>query len=303
MFSSRQNSLEIPTGEQPAAQAAWNWYRAGQESVFLQDADALAAPVEDLLRLLGRLRELFPGIRRITSYARSRTIARLTAEELASLRDAGLNRIHIGFESGSDEVLTLMRKGVTKEMQVEAGRKVKGAGIELSAYYMPGLGGRDHARANALETADLMNRVNPDFIRLRTLAVPDHVHLAEDVADGRFVKSGDVGAVEEILLFLENLQGISSAVVSDHVLNLLQDIQGRLPRDREKMLANLRGFLALEPEEQITYRIGRRRGVFVGLSDLADQTKRSRAERLREQLGATSENIDGMTDELVKRFI
>jgi len=200
-------------------------------------------------------------------------------------------------------VLAFMDKGVTKAEQIEAGRKIKAAGMELSAYYMPGLGGRRLWRENALETADLMNRVDPDFIRLRTLAVPDHLVLAEDVARGTFEKASDIENAEEILLFLESLEGISSRVVSDHILNLFEDVGGKLPEDRDTMTSEIRRFLNMEPREQILYRIGRRAGLFRGLSDMAERKRHDRAERLVQELGVTEDNVDKVTDEMVKRFI
>ena len=122
--------------------------------------------------------------------------------------------------------------------------------MELSAYYMPGLGGRALWRENALETADLMNQVDPDFIRLRTVAVPDRVPLAEDLAAGAFVKGSDVDNAREIVLFLENLQGIRSKVVTDHILNISQHVEGRLPEDREGMLDELRPFSRWTPRNR-----------------------------------------------------
>jgi hypothetical protein len=288
----------------PAArQAALNWLAAGRRSVFLQDANPLAVPAAEIVAILRRLREHFPSIERITTYARSKTVARLMPEELTAMAEAGLNRVHIGFESGSDRVLTLMDKGVTKAVQVEAGKKIKAAGIELSAYYMPGLGGRELWEENALETADLMNQVDPDFIRMRTLAIPDRLELAADARDGRFTKAGDVDTAREIKLFLENLDGIGSTVVSDHILNLLEDLEGKLPQDRDRMVAQLEAFLGLDPEEQALYRLGRRSGLFAGLSGLHDPQNRAAAERLRREWGVAAANIDDVTDELVKRFL
>lgn len=296
-------ALSGPPLDPGAEMAAWNWYRAGMKSVFLQDANPLAVPPPELLAILSLLKGRFPGIERITTYARSRTVARIGAEDLAKMRAAGLDRVHVGFESGADEVLAFMDKGVTKAVQIEAGRKIKAAGIELSAYYMPGLGGRRLWRENALETADLMNQVDPDFIRLRTLAVPDHLILAEDVAAGKFEKASDVENAQEIRLFLENLHGISSRVVSDHILNLFEDVGGKLPENRDAMTAEIRAFLALDPAEQVIYRVGRRAGLFRGLSDLADPRKRDRAMGLARELKVTPRNVDEVTDEMVKRFI
>jgi hypothetical protein len=290
--------------QDPAAEmAAWNWHNAGMRSVFLQDANPLAVPPAEIIAVLTLLKERFPGIERITTYARSKTVARISDEDLAAMRAAGLDRVHIGFESGSDDILAFMDKGVTKAQQIEAGRKIKRAGMELSAYYMPGLGGRRGWRENALATADLMNQVNPDFIRLRTLAIPNHLVLAEDVAAGTFEKAGDLDSTREILLFLETLEGITSRIVSDHILNLFESVSGKLPEDREAMVGGIRAFLALDEEEQILYRIGRRAALFRGPSDMSDPRRHDRAARLVQEMGVTPENVDAVTDEMVKRFI
>jgi hypothetical protein len=222
---------------------------------------------------------------------------------MSALAAAGLNRIHVGFESGSDTVLALVKKGATKAIHAEAGRRVKRAGIELSAYYMPGLGGRALWRENALETADLMNQVDPDFIRIRTLAVPDRVPLHEDMMAGIFQKCPDEETARETLLFLEHLEGVTSTIKSDHILNLFEDLEGRLPEDGERMLATVRGFLSLDIQERCLYQVGRRYGLFRGITDLADPHRRAHAQRLAASLGATPDTIDAIVDRQVERFI
>jgi radical SAM superfamily enzyme YgiQ (UPF0313 family) len=293
------------TGEvdERALCAAWDWYQTGMKSVFLQDADPLLLPSAELLMVLERLRTHFPRIERITTYARSRSVVRMSVEELSALRAAGLDRIHIGFETGCDEILAFMDKGVTRAIHIDAGRKVKEAGMELSAYYMPGLGGRTLWRENAAGTAELMDQVDPDFIRLRSLAVLDHAPLAGDVAQGGFIKSGDLENAREILYFLKHLECTRARVVSDHILNISQGVEGKLPEDRERMLDELRRFLALDPQEQVLYRIGRRGALFACLDDLTDPDRRRRAEHVCRQLGATVSNIDDLTDWMVKRFV
>jgi radical SAM superfamily enzyme YgiQ (UPF0313 family) len=179
-----------------AYNAALNWIAGGMQSVFIQDANSLIIKSSDLVDILVHLKKRFPWIERITSYARSHTIARISDGNLRAIKDAGLNRIHIGLESGSNHVLKMTRKGVTKETHIKAGLKVKKAGMELSEYVMPGLGGKTYAKEHAVETADALNRINPDFIRLRTLALPDSVSLHVDRNSGRFEKSTDLMLVE-----------------------------------------------------------------------------------------------------------
>jgi len=299
----RELFRSLPRAESLSFHAALSWFLAGQESIFLQDADCLVVRPPRLLRILNYLKGLFPSVQRITAYSRSDTIDRIAAEDLNSLKEAGLNRIHIGMESGSDRVLELVRKGVTKEIHIRAGLKVKGAGIELSEYYMPGLGGIDLSRENALETADAVNRIDPDFVRLRTLAIPDRAPMAGEVAAGRFRKCGDIGAVEEILLFLENLENCNGYLASDHSLNLFQEMEGSLAADLERMKALLRRFLAMAPEMRQLYQVGRRTGIFRGLADLDDPGKLASARETAAELGVTEENIDEIVDELMKRFI
>ena len=165
-----QRGLDYPT--QMAFHSALNWVRSGMQSVFLQDANTLVIKPDDLVAILEYLRQVFPQVERVTSYARSHSVARISDEDMAHLAGAGLNRIHIGMESGADDVLEFIKKGVDQKTQIVAGQKVKSAGIELSEYFMPGLGGRLYSRENALETAEAINKINPDFIRIRTLAIP-----------------------------------------------------------------------------------------------------------------------------------
>ena len=122
---------------------AVNWLYRGEGSVFLQDANSLIVKPEKLEQILKHLNACFPWITRITSYARSHTINRISDDDMQNLADAGLNRIHIGMESGSDKVLEKTLKGVSKAGHISAGRRVKSAGIQLSEYVMPGLGGRN----------------------------------------------------------------------------------------------------------------------------------------------------------------
>jgi hypothetical protein len=299
----QETAARLPVSEHAAFQAALQWSAGGMHSIFLQDANSLIIKPADLIAILKHLKQRFPWVERITSYARSHTVARIKDEDLAAMRRAGLNRIHIGLESGSDQVLAMVRKGVDKATHIKAGRKVKKAGMELSEYVMPGLGGRDLSAAHALETADALNAINPDFIRLRTLAIPNSAPLFEAWSDGAFVKCTDLEMAQEILLLLETLEGISSRVTSDHVLNLFQEIEGRLPEDKPRMVDVLHRFLEMEPREQMLCQVGRRLGLFHRLEDMHSPRRVAKVERICARMGITPENADDVIDEVMKRFI
>jgi len=188
-------------------------------------------------------------------------------------------------------------------MHILAGLKVKEAGMELSEYYMPGLGGRLRLEVNAVETAAALNQINPDFIRLRTLAIPPETPLYEDYAAGRFAKATDVEMARELLLFLESLSKITSVIKSDHILNLLPEVDGKLPQDLPRLIGIVRTFLNLDPELQRLYRVGRRTGILSGLGDLADAGKIARVEAICREYRIRPDDVDAITDDLMRRFI
>ena len=286
-----------------ALHAARNFVASGMKSIFLQDGNSLIIKPDDLVTILENLKQAFPDVERVTSYARSHTIARINEDDIRRFAEAGLNRIHIGMESGADAVLKKVKKGTDKATQVLAGQKIKRAGMELSEYYMPGLGGRKLLRENALETADALNQINPDFIRLRTLALPEGTPLAEQYKTGEFDKMGEVETAQELLLFLDSLNGIESTIKSDHVLNLFSEVEGKLPQDKEKMTAPVREFLELSPQQQMVFSIGRRSHQLSTLADLDDPIKYRYAERMCSELGATIDNVNDIVDSFIKQFI
>ena len=196
-----------------------------------------------------------------------------------------------------------VRKGGDKRTQNKAGRKAKTAGMKLSEYVMPGRGGKDLSRDHALETADALNRINPDFIRLRTLAIPGGIPLAEEHRAGRFVKLNDLEMVREIRLFIDSLDGISSMIVSDHILNLFEEIQGRFPEAKTDILAKLDRFLSLSEQDQCRFQVGRRLGIFSRMADMDSPKRRAKVDAFCAQHGIGPENVDGVIDEMMKRFI
>jgi len=229
--------------------AVWMYY--GTNACFLQDADNLIMKTKDLVDVLKFLKEKFPEITRITTYTRSRTVVRKSVESLTQIRKAGLDRIHIGLETGYDPLLKLMKKGVSSAQHIEAGQKAIQAGMELSEYVMPGLGGQEMWKEHARETARVLNEINPHFIRLRSLRVPPRVPLYEKLEDGSFTMQTDDMLAEEIRLFIDTLNGITSTVTSDHIMNLLEEVSGKFPGDKEKMLDVIKEYQKLPKEDQL----------------------------------------------------
>ena len=276
----------------------------GGRNVFLQDANSLVMPPAKLLEVLQTLGEVFPTVRRVTSYARAHTITRRKPEDLEKLREAGLNRIHIGLESGSDEVLALVQKGLVAQRHIDAGLRVKAAGMELSEYVMPGLGGRRHTREHATESARVLAAMDPDFIRLRTTAVAPGTELEALVAEGKMEPMDDEEVVEEIRLFLENLE-CTSRLQSDHTLNLLVELDGQLPEDKPRLLEVIARFQDMEQRLRKAFIIGRRAGGYVNtVADMDNPTLRARAlellDRVQEQYG---DDLQGAVRDLMSRFV
>jgi radical SAM superfamily enzyme YgiQ (UPF0313 family) len=280
-----------------------NWYKNGAKSVFLQDANSLIMKPGDIENILKYLKKKFPGIERITVYGRSQTIARISDENMQAFADAGLNRIHIGMETGSTKILNLIQKGVDKEKHIIAGQKVKKAGIELSEYFMPGIGGKEYSYENAAETVDALNQINPDFIRIRTFTLHRKMELYADYQNGVFTRTNDVDMVKELLYVIQHLDNVTSYLISDHMVNLFQEVEGKFPEDKDRMIQTLENFLALDSKEQMIFRIGRRTGRMFYLRDLNDPARREQVEKFMSRYNIDESNIDEVCDKFMRMFI
>ncbi len=241
-----------------------NWLASGGRTAFLQDADALIMRVPELLEVLRHLKASFPSIERVTSYARAKTVSRRSTAELKELHDAGLSRLHIGLESGCDEVLQYMEKGVTAEEHIRGGRAVVEAGISLSEYVMPGLGGKKWSEKHALESARVLSAIGPEFIRLRSLGVRTNTPLHEQMGSADFQILDEDEMVGEIGLLIENLD-CQSYVASDQMSNLLWEVEGQLPDDKQAMLQTISRYLSKPPMERLKFCLERRRRSFYSI--------------------------------------
>ena len=182
------------------------WLGTRGKTAFLQDSNTLIMRTAELIRVITSLRKAFPSLSRVTTYGRSHTASRKSVEELKELKDAGLDRIHIGLETGYGALLAYMEKGCTAEHHIEGGKKVKEAGISLCEYVMPGLGGRKMSQEHARETARVLNEITPDYIRLRSLHVSPATPLWTRLQEGDFELQTEDEVVKEIAVFIENLQ-------------------------------------------------------------------------------------------------
>jgi radical SAM superfamily enzyme YgiQ (UPF0313 family) len=278
------------------------WLATGGKTAFLQDSNTLVMRTPELVQVIIFLRETIPSLDRVTTYGRSHTAARKSILELKELKDAGLDRIHIGLETGHDPLLAYMEKGCTAKDHIEGGRNVKAAGISLCEYVMPGLGGRKMSKEHAQETAKVLNDIDPDYIRLRSLHVSAAIPLWASVQDGDFELQTEDEVVRETAVFIRNLQ-VTSYLKSDHILNLLMEVEGKMPEDKEKCLDIIDRYLSLTDKERLNFKIGRRAGLYDRLDDLSDSYRHGQIEQAMGRLEAQGRDIEQEILRLKNSFI
>jgi len=214
-------------------------------TIFIGDSDNLVH--KDLAKILTIIRSAFPETQRITTYARAKTILRRKIDFLKEVRSAGLNRLHLGLESGDRIILDRLHKGTDPQEMIEAGIKAKQAGFEVSFYVLSGAGGTDRWQKHAVNTFKVLNAVQPNFIRLRTLTVQDQTPLADKLKTGEFRPIPPRIRLQEVKLMLENLTTDDCFLASDHMTNFLwadheiiyRGITGYLTREKARMLQTL----------------------------------------------------------------
>ena len=270
---------------------------AGGESAFLQDSNSLIMRTPDLVAVLRHLYDAFPDLKRVTSYSRSHTAAHKTLEELKEIRQAGLVRIHIGLETGYDPLLQYIQKGTTAAQQIAAGQKIVEAGFSLSEYVMPGLGGQAMAEGHVRETARVLNEINPEFIRLRSLHISPTMPLWSHLQDGNFVLQSEDDVVREIAGMVERLD-VDSYLKSDHILNLLMEVEGKFPEDKSVCLAVINEYLGLPDDVRLNFQLGRRMGYYERLSDLNDSSRFATVAEALHRIRERGDNVE----EVIRRL-
>jgi len=225
---------------------AREYYGPYVRTIFFPDGNTIAMKTDDLCEICLFSRKVFSDLERITVYGSAQFIHKKSLKGLKRLAEAGLSRIHVGLESGDDVILKQIRKGTNSLQQIEAGRWVMDAGIELSLYVILGIGGKERTKFHSKETANVLNKIAPDFIRLRTFVPKINTPLLEDVQNGTFQMLGPHEVLEETLSLIKNIR-VSSYVTSDHYTNYI-NIEGRLPNEKERLLNEIE--MSLKKDEK-----------------------------------------------------
>ena len=223
-------------------------------TLFLPAGNTIAMKTHDLCEILDFARKVFPGIERITVYGSSQYIHKKGLQGLKRLADAGLSRIHVGLESGDDVILKRIKKGTFSQEQIEAGKWVIDAGIELSLYVILGIGGKNRTISHARETAKVLNQIEPDFIRLRTFVPKINTPLLEEVQSQSFKMLGPHEVLHETALLIKNIQ-VSSYLTSDHYTNYI-NLEGRLPDAKNRLLDKIHAALRKDEKSFRSFFIG-----------------------------------------------
>ena len=240
-----------------------SWRISGGKTCFMGDADSLILKPDFLTEALKHIKTSFPSINRFTVYGRTKTAARVrTLEDLKAFRKAGLNRIHFGVESGSNTVLKFIKKGVTREEHIEAGLKTKRAGLACSVYVMPGLGGMKWSEEHAHDTAYVLTRIAPDYVRIRSLEIFPQTPLDHARKAGDFIAATEEQVVREIRIMVDQIDS-ETEIMSDSASNLL-NLNGRLPGDRPAMLGVIDQYLGFTQREKLEFSLKSRLQSFIG---------------------------------------
>lgn len=245
------------------------------DSCFLQDADAFLLNTELLLKIVETIKLEFPAIKYITSYARPDSILRKTSSEMRELRDAGLNHLYCGMETGSDNVLSMVNKGVNAKQIIDSGVRVKEAKMILSEFILFGLGGKVYSDENAIMTANVLNNIRPDYIRVHAAAIKPETPLGEMLKKGDFQLLSEEEIVKEQRVLLEKLDKYDAWYLNEHAVNLLLEVRGNLKTDKENMLITIERYLSMSDEDKYIFALGRRLNMVTVLSDL-DETVREK---------------------------
>ncbi|MGZ6290649.1 MAG: B12-binding domain-containing radical SAM protein [Syntrophales bacterium] len=208
------------------------------DKVFLCDGDALIIPQERLVEILGLIRAHVKGVKRVGTYGNAKSILRKTVEELVELRELGLGIVYLGIETGNDELLKGIRKGVTAAQMLEAGRRIKAAAIPLSVTIILGLGGTDHSAEHATDTARILTDMDPEYASALTLMLMPGTPLYAEYESGKFALPDKFDLLRELASIIEQSDFSCCFFTSNHASNYLP-IRARLPSEKGKTITTI----------------------------------------------------------------
>ncbi|MBQ3611906.1 MAG: B12-binding domain-containing radical SAM protein [Firmicutes bacterium] len=239
MFKNKK--FRVRALEEVLEDLAWARARYSRvERMFLCDGDALALSNRRLMPILEYIKENFPECERVTIYGRANDVNKKSAEEMKELYDAGITMVYIGAESGSDEVLKAVNKGVTRQELIDAVRKIEDCGMEASVTFISGLAGKDGWEDHAIQTGTMITEMNPSYVGLLTLIVEPNVPMYDDIQSGKLRLLSPEEVMQETLLMLEHTHVDKKCVFrSNHASNYVS-LRGDLPQDKEKMMDMLK---------------------------------------------------------------
>ncbi len=202
------------------------------DKIFLCDGDALILPMRKLVPILESIKTHIRGVRRIGLYANAKSILRKTPEELVQLRELGIKIAYLGMETGNDDILQSIEKGANSSQMVEAGRKIKAAGITLSVTVLLGIGGKSRSMDHALDTARVLTQIDPDYVGALTVMVVPGTPLYEEQIAGRFELPDQFGFLKELGVMVANSDFTDCFFTSNHASNYLP-IRAWMPREKD----------------------------------------------------------------------
>lgn len=206
--------------------------------VFLADGDALICKTSDLLYIMGVINELFPENERISMYGTPRDVLLKSPEELVKLKEAGLQMVYVGAESGDDAVLEYVKKSATHEEIAEAGKRLKASGIKVSVTFISGLGGRKHLENHAVNSAKLISEMKPDYVGFLTLMLEPEAPMYEELQRGEFSYLTPNEVFKELKLFISNVDSDGTVFRSNHASNYIS-LGGEFNKDKEALLKKI----------------------------------------------------------------
>ena len=287
---SRRRYEEI---EEDLKKAADSEYAQNYTTCFLQDGDAFVLQTEFLMQILEGIHKYLPNIKHVTTYARADSIARKSVSELRELKTAGIEHLYCGMETGSDLILRKINKGFDAATIIIRGTKAKEAGMELSEFTLFGIGGKELAEVNAVETAKVLNVIKPDFVRVHATGIKLSSEMWNYVKNKELTLQSEEEIVSEQKIMLELLADDMDCIyMNEHIVNLLLEVRGNIRTDKQNMLETINTYLQLPKQEQELFNLGRRLNIMFFLADLNNRAKRKQTEEGLRKIKTQNPDLD-----------